>query len=259
MGRTLRTLAGWALLAIVAVLLVALIGHPAPAFALDPATLPLLGAVGMIRIWGQPLDAQGLQRLASPHQGDLESFPDIKYDRQTFPAAGGVANLPFFRAVAGANVSNMEAAGQFPAPQWFQLFSIMVTPMAAGPSNIATTATTVDQTGIQNDWDLLCKTQGAVLSLTIAQKQYGPWPVLALHGVGGAMGFLAGAGTIAAAQFLQQVQNGPADGGFGPQGEVVIPPNVGFTVNIQLAAAQALSEATLVEVALLGRIYRAPR
>ncbi len=73
------------------------------------------------------------------------------------------------------------------------------------------------------------------------------------------MGFLAGAGTIAAAQFLQQVQNGPPDGGFGPQGEIVIPPNVGFQVSIQLTAAQALSEATLVEVALVGRTYRAPR
>jgi len=213
----------------------------------------------MLRIWGQPLDAAGLQRLASPQAGDLESFPDIRYDRQTFPAAGGVANLPFYRVVAGPNVSNMEAAGQFPAPQWFQLFGICITPMAAGPSNIATTATTVDQTGIQNDWDLLCKTQGMVLELSIANKNYGPWPALAHHGLGGALGFLAGAGTIAAAQFLQQVQNGPADGGFGPQGEIVIPPNVGFTVNLRLAAAQALSEATLVEVALLGRIYRAPR
>jgi hypothetical protein len=212
----------------------------------------------MLRIWGQPLDADGLQRLATPQAGDLESFPDIKYDRQTFPQAGGVATLPFFQAIAGGvNVTNMESIGQFPAPQWFQLFSIMVTPMAAGPSNITDPASGTNQTGIQNDWDLLCKTQGAVLELSISSKKYGPWPLYALHGAGGSIGFFTGSG--AGTTQGQQVQNGPADGGFGPQGEIVIPPNVGFTVKIILAAAQALSVATLVEVALLGRLYRAPR
>jgi hypothetical protein len=211
----------------------------------------------MIRIWGQPLNAGELQRLASPERGDLETYPEIKYDRQTFPAAGGVATLAFFTAVGGVNVTNMEAAGQFPAPQWFQPFSFMITPMAAGPSNITDPASGTNQTGIQNDWDLLCKTQGMVLELTIAKKVYGPWPALACHGVGGAMGFFTGSG--AGVTQGQQVQNGPADGGFGPQGEIVIPPNVGFTVRLLLAAAQALTVATLVEVAILGRLYRAPR
>ena len=210
----------------------------------------------MIRIWGTPLDANGLQALATPRAGDLESYPDIKYDRQKFPAAGGVASLSFFTAVAAQNTTNMEAAGQFPSPQWFQLFAICVTPMAAGPSNITETATTVNQTGIQNDWDLLCKTQGAVLNLSISRKAYGPWPLLALHGLGGAMGVIVnGGGTTG----QQQVQNGPADGGFGPQGEVVIPPNVGFKCSIDLTAGQALSVDTQVEVAFVGRIYRAPR
>ncbi len=71
----------------------------------------------MLRIWGQPLAATDLQRLATPQAGDLESFPDIRYDRQTFPQAGGVANLSFFTNVSAPNVSNMELAGQFPAPQ----------------------------------------------------------------------------------------------------------------------------------------------
>ena len=212
----------------------------------------------MIRIWGQPLDADGLQRLATPQAGDLESFPDIKYDRQTFPQAGGVATLPFFQAIAGGvNVTNMESIGQFPAPQWFQLFGIMVTPMVAGPSNITAPASGTNATGIMNDWDLLTKTQGAVLELSISSKKYGPWPLLALHGVGGAYGCVSGSGSGALVN--ETVANGPADGGFGPQGEIVIPPNVGFTVKIILAAAQAVTVATLVEVALLGRLYRAPR
>jgi hypothetical protein len=210
----------------------------------------------MLRIWGQPLSADLLQRLATPQAGDLESYPDIKYDRQTFPSAGAVAALTFFTAVSNQNVTNMEAAGQFPAPQWFQPFFICVTPMAAGPSNITETATTVNQTGIQNDWDLLTKTQGAVLNFSISRKSYGPWPLLALHGLGGAMGAIVNGGGATA---QQQVQNGPADGGFGPQGEIIIPPNVGFKVSIDLLAGQALSVATQVEVAFVGRIYRAPR
>jgi|SRR5579864_71166 len=211
----------------------------------------------MIRIWGKPLSADDLGALATPAAGDLESFPYIAYDRQTFPQAGGVATLTFFTATSNPNVSNMEAAGQFPAPQWFQLFGFCVTPMAAGPSNITDAASGTNATGIQNDWDLLTKTQGAVLNFSISRKAYGPIPLLACHGLGGAIGFFTGSGAGTTAQ--QQVQNGPADGGFGPQGEVVLPPNVGFTCNIQLAAAQALSVATLVEVALVGRIYRAPR
>ncbi len=210
----------------------------------------------MLRIWGQPLSADMLQRLATPQAGDLESYPDIKYDRQTFPQAGGVAALSYFTAVAGQNVTNMEAAGQFPAPQWFQPFFFCVTPMAAGPSNITEAATGTNQTGIQNDWDLITKTQGAVLNFSISRKSYGPWPLLALHGLGGAMGVIVnGGGTTA----QQQLQNGPADGGFGPQGEIIIPPNVGFKVSIDLLGAQALSVATQVEIAIVGRIYRAPR
>lgn len=211
----------------------------------------------MLRIWGNPLNNDQLQRLAHPQQGDLETFPDIKYDRQTFPAAGGVAKLAFYTAVAGQNITNMELAGSFPAPNWFQPFFFCVTPMAAGPSNITGPASGTNATGIQNDWDLLTKTQGAVLNFAVSRKSYGPWPLLALHGLGGAMGFLAGAGLAGTGQ--QQVQNGPADGGFGPQGEIVIPPNVGFTVSIDLTAAQALSVATLVEVAIIGRTYRATR
>lgn len=260
-----RSLAGWGLVLLIAI--VAAVALPGSAHAaaahghglLEPGAmaLPWIGAMGMIRIWGQPLDVGGLQRLASPERGDLETYPEIKYDRQTFPQAGGVASLSFFTAVAGVNVTNMESAGQFPAPQWFQPFSFMVTPMAAGPSNITTPASGTNATGIQNDWDLLCKTQGMVLELSIAKKVYGPWPVLALHGTGGAMGFVTAGAAAATGQ--QQVQNGPADGGFGPQGEIVIPPNVGFTVRLILTAAQALTVATVVEVAILGRLYRAPR
>lgn len=210
----------------------------------------------MLRIWGQPLDANGLQRLATPQAGDLESYPDIKYDRQKFPAAGGVASLAYFTAVAGQNTTNMEAAGQFPAPQWFQPFAFCITPMAAGPSNITLGASGTNATGIQNDWDLLTKTQLGVFNFSISRKSYGPWPLLALHGLGGAMGFFTNGSTTLGGE---QVQNGPADGGFGPQGEIVIPPNVGFKISIDLLAAQAISVDTIVEVAMIGRIYRAPR
>lgn len=209
-----------------------------------------------IRIWGRPLAAGDLQRLATPEAGDLESYPDIKYDRQTV-AQAGVASVSFFTTVGTQFQTNMEAAGQFPAPQWFQPFFFCVTPMAAGPSNITDPASGSNSLGIQNDWDLLTKTQLGVLNFSISRKSYGPWPLLALHGLGGAMGFFTGSGAGVTAQ--QQVQNGPADGGFGPQGEIVIPPNVGFKLAIDFQAAQAISVATPIEVSMVGRIYRAPR
>lgn len=212
----------------------------------------------MIRIWGQPLDALGLQRLASPAQGDLETFPHIVYDRVN--VATGDTQTTFFTTApaAGINLTNMELAGQFPAPQWFQPFGIMITPMAAGPSNAALAAPGTNQPGIQNDFDLIAKTGLAVVSLSIASKLYGPWPILACHGTGGAMGFFSGP---AAASAAQQVQNGPADGGFGPQGEIVIPPTVGWFVRLNYNAPLAALSVSpqRLEAAIVGRIYRAPR
>jgi hypothetical protein len=242
---------GFALFAVLALLAL----DPTPAAALSSHYLPL-GGLAMIRIWGQPLDMNGLDSLKNPGRDELESYPHIIYDRQTY-AQAGQASVSFFSTLSNdPTITNMEAAGQFPSPQWFQPFGIMVTPMAAGPSNITPGASGTNLTGIQNDWDLLTKTQRAVLSLSIAKKQYGPWPVLALHGTGGAMGFFTNS---TASLTAQQVQNGWPDGGFGPQGEIVIPPNVGWSVTIQLAAAQAVTVATLIEVAIVGRLYRAVR
>lgn len=252
-------LGGWLLVAVLAIAASSLLPEPAhAAAAADLAVrhmLPL-GVVGMIRIWGQPLDMDGLDRLRNPGRDELESYPHIVYDRQPY-AAAGQASVSFFSTLSNdPTITNMEAAGQFPSPQWFQPFGICITPMAAGPSNITPGASGTNLTGIQNDWDLITKTRRAVFTLTIAKKDYGPWPVLALHGLGGAFGFFTNS---TASLTSQQVQNGPADGGFGPQGELVIPPNVGWSGRIVLSAAQAVTVETYIEVAIIGRIYRAVR
>lgn len=211
------------------------------------------------RVTGQPLSAEMLSRLANPDSRTAETYPDIKYDTQTFPAAGGVARLTFFQtANVDPTLSNMEQAGSFPSPQHFQIYGIAKSYLRAGPSNVVLAASGTNQTGMLNDMDLIERTQRATVTLVISNKNYGPWPLEAFHPLGGGVGFLAitgetGAGNSRAQQYGQ---GGPVDGGWYLNGELVIPPTVGFSLVVNLAAAQAIQVDTLCRLSLVGRLYR---
>lgn len=225
--------------------------------------LPALNERGGFKVWKEPLDIQALEDLANPNRTDLETYPDFLYDVQTYPTAG-TAQLNFYGTVSpDPTITNMEAQGMLPAQNWFQPYSIHVTPLIAQPSNLAVSAAPADQIGILNDWSIITGTGRAILTLTIQRKDYGPWHVICLHGVGGAVGFFTQGITAAAAAVgaNQAVMNGPADDGFGPQGEIVIPPLTPFSVSLQLrpGGLLAISRDTPISVEIFGRRYRGVR
>lgn len=211
------------------------------------------------RVTGRALSKDELLRITDPAGRNAETFPDIKYDTQSLPAAGGVTRLTYFSALNNdLTITNMEAAGTFPAPQFFQIYGIAKEYLGAGPTNIAPAAAGTNQTGQLNDIDLIEKTQRATVTLVVSNKNYGPWPLSAFHPLGGALGFLAlgvdgGAGTGRAQQYGQ---GGPVDGGWWLNGELVLPPTVGFSLVVNLAAAQAISVNTNLRLSLVGRLYR---
>lgn len=249
---------------ILAVLVAPHVGAPTSGHGLSQLIpgLPLLG-MGMIRVYSPILSAEQLVARVNPPAGSFETFPDMKFDTQLYPAAG-VQSLNFFAQVANdPTITNMTQPGMLPAPDWLQLEAIQVTPYVGLPSNRAVTAAPGNQVGVLNDWSTLVDTGRAILTLFISNKKYGPWRVKAHHGIGGALGFITQGITAAAAAVgaQQTMQNGPSDNGFGPQGELVIAPTTPFSVTLQFAGAPPItSDGTFfIGVELVGRTYRAPR
>jgi hypothetical protein len=213
------------------------------------------------RVTGRPLSKDDLARLMDPMGRDLETFPDQKYDTQTFPAAGGVNRLVYFGALPNdPTLSNMDSQGQFTSPQFFQVYGIAKDYRRAGPSNIVLPASGTNQTGLLNDIDLIEKVQGATLTLIISNKNYGPWQLASAHPMGGAVGTIAiaGEGGAGTSRGQQYGHGGPIDGGWWLNGEIVIPPNTGFQLIVNLRAGQAITADTQMTLTLVGRIYRRP-
>jgi hypothetical protein len=215
-----------------------------------------------LRIWKDALGMQELLDLVNPNRSDLETYPDFLFDTQLVPAAG-TPTLAFFGDTSpDPTITNMEAQGMLPAQNWFQVFAFLITPLAAGPSNLAVSAAPANQIGIFNDLAIMFQNDRAIIEVTIARKTYGPWRCLACHGLGGPVGFFTQGITAAAAAVgaNQSVMNGPADGGFGFQGEIGIPPLTNFGVTLTFAnGGSAISRDTRLGVDILGRRYRAVR
>jgi hypothetical protein len=177
--------------------------------------------------------------------GNLEAYHQPYYDTQTYLAAGS-GELTYFQTVSNdRSLSNMEAQGQFPDPKFFRLFGIMcdiILPNAV------------------DAWDdmvNLISVGRPTLALTISDKLYGPIPLQMCHTSGGIQGFGVAATTVAATTIESQwANNGIQDGGFSHDGAILIPPKIGFSVNVRWGNAQAVANDTLIRIILDGVIYR---
>jgi hypothetical protein len=103
----------------------------------------------------------------------LEIVPAVLYDTQTFVDATTV-DLSFFTAVpANLSIGNLKQPGMLSNPQSFLIQSIRiyykVTLQAATVGGAGTIAS------LTNDIILLVNT--GVFTMSIGQKQYGPWPM----------------------------------------------------------------------------------
>lgn len=202
-----------------------------------------------------PRTAAELRALSNPNGASSESIPDIKYDTQSYTSTG-LASLTFFQtANTDKTLSNMEQGGAFPAPQFFEIHYLLMDFLAPGPSNVTVPASGTNATGILNDIDLILKAQRATVTLSVSNKIYGPWPATFLHASGGGVGmaFATGGATTLGEQFGQ---NGIMDGGWYIGGAIIIPPSVGFSITLNLAAAQAISVTTNIRISMAGVLHR---
>ena len=237
MKRATLGVLGWACGFIFAALLVSLaLPHDLGAqvaTGMEHVAVPLLGALGSIRYAVKSERIQQLRRNATPQaSGDLEAVPWELFHTLTY-VSGTTVRLNFYAtAPATINTGNMDAAGMLTAPNWFSIacFGFDV------ENDVSTSATTV---GALDDISKLFLVGQPVWTLKLSGKNYGQFRLSSIHGTGFAQGQLASA--IATPGTAQQGSWGPAgDGGWYWDHAVIIPPSVGFSVEVVWAAAQTL-------------------
>lgn len=196
------------------------------------------------------LNRAQLRAAATPPSGhSQESIWHCAFDTQTY-TDNSTTSLTFFQATnTDRTLSNMDAAGMFPAPQTFQIHNICADFLTAAP--VSTNAG--DVVGDLNDLALLLLTSRATWTLNISNKAYGPYPLTLLHGTGGPTGF--GWGTFTAEESIQYARNEPSPG-WNYYGRVIIPEQTNFNLVLNFAAAQNLTADWRIRISMLGVLAR---
>lgn len=179
------------------------------------------------------LDRQMLEQMANPQasQGG-ESIPFVLFDTQTFTSASTTELNYFVTSSTDPTITNMQGPGVLPDPWFLQIFNLGYDVIIDGTTQAGT------ETGALDDVAKIMMVGRPVFTLTISDKKYGQYPLSFLHTSGGAYG--VGYGTFTAEESIQFATNSVPDGGWNWYGSVIIPPRVGFSVNVRWAAAQTL-------------------
>jgi hypothetical protein len=189
------------------------------------------------------------QKAIPPSGRSPEAIWHVIYDTKVY-TDNSTVSLNFFDStnVGTLDLSNMEVAGQFPAPQVFDIHGIFCDAWTA--AGVSTSAT---NTGNINDLMLLLFVGRPRWVLTIQQKNYGPYPLATLHGLGGpnAFGFSSDG-----AEILQVVTMDRSPG-WNYNGSITIPAQTAFQFNITWAAAQDLTADWRIRIAMSGKLSRA--
>lgn len=197
-----------------------------------------------------------LEMLSKPAGANQpEALPHVFFDTQTFITLGalGTTRLVFFQAVnADKTLSNMEAAGQLPDPQFFQIFNVGVDILLDVTTNTAGTGTLLSPV---DDIQLLTVLSHPTLTLTIAGKRYiAGVPLTHFHQSGGVKAFTDGTWTVAAfsVDYTSWGLNSQPDGGWHTDGSLFIPPKQAFDVAIDWVAQVATCANPLIRVWMAG-------
>lgn len=189
-----------------------------------------------------------LVRQSNPGVGDQpEALSWVFYDTQPY-VSGATVRLPFFQQTGQSQaITNMEAGGQLPDPQFFEIAYFgcdILTDVFDGATAAA---------GGLNDVQRLVLTSQAYWSFNISNKSIGPFPLSFCHASGGVTGFVAGA----TATLGGYANNGIFDGGFCVDQAITIPPKVGFFVDVNWPTAVTLGQdPTQVRFWMAGTLHR---
>lgn len=187
--------------------------------------------------------------------GQPERIPWVWYDSATY-VDNTTTTLDFFNTVQANKVNgNMEAAGQIPSPQYFDVFHIGIHFLTdAGVTAIAAAELL---TGAINDVRRL--SQGTA-ELIVAQKSYFRAPIYLFPNGGGISARVASTGTFTAVdgERFETVNNGQPDlrnrNNF--FGDITIPHNQNFILRLTWAAAIDTVADIVIRCYLDGYLYR---
>lgn len=254
----MKTAIRWTAIFLLPVLCLAFFGIPAHAAAIialhhPAAMLPVLGA-GMLFPMGAPVNVQALENLRAAPAGGYEVYEDFLYDVATYPAAGAAGlQLQYFQqASADRTVTNLGQPGQLPAPHYFRVQRIFLSPQSEPSISAA-----MDVAGRLRDMDRILNTARGVLTFAnnATNRSRGPIPIRAIGQLGGTRGLIVPGVAAAAPVFpIQQIQN---DGGSGFPFDIVLKwgETFNFTITFRADAAQAISANLDLQLALYGWRY----
>lgn len=202
-----------------------------------------LGEVGQLMPNAHPTTVKSnaeLEANITPTSPDgKERIPWVWYHRQTY-TDNVTTQLIFFQATGVISTTNMQAAGQIPAPQFYDIYHVGVY-----FDLIDGAAAFTDLVGLI---DSFC-------TLSIANKAYWIGPTWLLPAGGGAFGNVDN-GTVAAA--LEWAQNGIPDqrNRYSYWGDITIPHNQNFAFQMDWLAAVNIAANVDIIVAMDGYLYR---
>jgi hypothetical protein len=189
---------------------------------------------------------------STPTSGtDLEAVPWDMFDTNTtaFANAAVSVNAAFFQVVqADPTLGNMQMPGALPAPQWLE-------PAALAVDILSVPSTGAALQGALSDHANILKTVRSVFNIKVSQKDYGTFPLMLAHSIGGEIGFIS---STVATSSQQYANNGIADGGWWLDGAIIIPSQQNFIVSIFTAAIALTLQLTPTPVRanLWGALHR---
>lgn len=175
---------------------------------------------------------QQLQRRSTPQSGNVpEIIPHWAYDTQTY-TDNTTTELTFFAAAqANRSLGNLGTGGAFPSPQYMTIYGIHCDIFPTSATAFVSTAAS-GAGGALNDMGQLVLLGLPRMTLRIASKDYGPWPLSVFQSTGGPTGFGWGNAADASPELLQYALNGVPGVAGEINGFITIQPNVDFSVII---------------------------
>jgi hypothetical protein len=185
------------------------------------------------------------------------------YDTQLYTSGTTVQQVFFSTTATSRDLGNLPTGGALPDPNFFAIHYLYCDFMqnAAGTPwmTVSAGAATPANTGALDDVGRLLISGRARLTLTISDKQYGPWPLSVTGGTGAALGFLSDTNATTAAgnqAVSHQFGYNALHGGAYIGGNIIIPPKIGFQGQIDYPAALTLTGNYQVRFTMYGVYYR---